>query len=298
VLIKEWGENYLDKFETFDKSPFAAASIGQVHLGELKNTKEKVAIKIQYPGVAKSIQSDIDNLMSILNVAQLLPKGMYVENVINVMKRELTDECDYIREANSNRRFAELLKDDPIFQIPKVYMDLTTPNILVCELIDGATFDKCFNLSQEERNHIGYHMLRLCLNELFVFNCMQTDPNWSNFFYDAATKKIWLIDFGATREFSKMFVDKYIRIIRAAADGDRESILKWSRDLKFLTGYETKAMENAHTDAVLILGEAFATDGEFDFGKQNTTKRINNLVPVMLKHRLTPPPEETYSLHR
>lgn len=57
-------------------------------------------------------------------------------------------------------------------------------------------------------------------------------------------------------------------------------------------------MEEAHLESVLILGEAFATDGEFDFSQQTTTMRIHNLIPVMLKHRLTAPPEETYSLHR
>ena len=107
-----------------------------------------------------------------------------------------------------------------------------------------------------------------------------------------------MLDFGATREYSKNFVDKYIRIIKGAADNDCETVLKWSRELKFLTGYETKAFEQAHVDAVLILGEAFAKDEVFDFGTQKTTKRINDLIPVMLKYRLTPPPEETYSLHR
>lgn len=73
---------------------------------------------------------------------------------------------------------------------------------------------------------------------------MQTDPNWSNFMYNKETNKIYLIDFGASRTFSKQnFVDKYIRIIRAAADGDRNAVLKWSRDLKFLTGYETKVSD-------------------------------------------------------
>jgi aarF domain-containing kinase len=94
-----------------------------------------------------------------------------------------------------------------------------------------------------------------------------------------------LLDFGATREYNSNFVDKYIRIIKSAADNDRQGIIKWSRELKFLTGYETKIMEDAHAEAVLVLGEAFQKDAEFDFGKQHTTKRINDLVPVMLKYR-------------
>ena len=173
VLIEGFGKNYMEKFDSFEHTPFAAASIGQVHLAQMKGSPEKLAIKIQYPGVAKSIFSDIDNLMSILNVAQLLPKGMYVENVIKVMKNELSDECDYVREAACNKKFVELLKGDQVFQIPKVYLDLTTNQILTCELIDGVPFDRCFDMSQEERNHIGYHMLRLCLKELFEFNYMQ-----------------------------------------------------------------------------------------------------------------------------
>uniref|UniRef100_T1KW56 Uncharacterized protein n=1 Tax=Tetranychus urticae TaxID=32264 RepID=T1KW56_TETUR len=99
-----------------------------------------------------------------------------------------------------------------------------------------------------------------------------------------------LLDFG--------FVDNYMKIIHAAALQDREGVLRSSINLGFLTGYESKIMEKAHVDAVMILGQAFATEGDYDFGAQDTTRRINELIPVMLQHRLTPPPEETYSLHR
>ena len=146
----------MDKFEFFETKPFAAASIGQVHLAQLKGSHDKLAVKIQYPGVAKSIQSDIDNLMSILNVAQLLPKGMYAENVVKVLKVELLDECNYIREAECMRKFEVLLKDDPVFSVPRVNLDLTTNDILVSELVDGEPFDKCVDLPQEQRDFVSY----------------------------------------------------------------------------------------------------------------------------------------------
>lgn len=140
--------------------------------------------------------------------------------------------------------------------------------------------------------------MQLCLLELFAYRCMQTDPNWSNFLYDSKTRRMMLIDFGASRFYTKQFMDNYLRIITAATENNRELVHKLSVDMNFLTGYESQAMEKAHVDAVMILGEVFSVTGEFDFGKQKTTKQIADLVPVMVAHRLCPPPEEIYSLHR
>ena len=79
---------------------------------------------------------------------------MYIENVVSVMKRELMEECDYVREASCNERFGELLKNDPVFLVPKVYKNLTTKNILVNEFIEGEPFDKCDHLPQETKNYV------------------------------------------------------------------------------------------------------------------------------------------------
>lgn len=141
-------------------------------------------------------------------------------------------------------------------------------------------------------------VMQLCLLELFQFRCMQTDPNWSNFLYDEESRRLMLIDFGATRFYTRKFMDNYLKVIIAATENNRELVHKLSVDMGFLTGYETPAMEKAHVDAVMILGEVFSVEGEFDFGKQKTTKKIADLVPVMIAHRLCAPPEEIYSLHR
>ncbi|GFS05762.1 atypical kinase COQ8A, mitochondrial [Elysia marginata] len=176
AMAKDLGPDWRDKLAEFDEKPFAAASIGQVHRGKLHNGME-VALKIQYPGVGDSIDSDINNLMTVMNVSNILPEGLYVQSVVDSARRELSWEVDYLREATCARKFSQ------------------------CSISE-----------------------RVCYKLQSVYSQFQ----------------LILLDFGASRGFSKTFVDKYMRIIKASADRDRQTILEGSRDIGFLTGYETK----------------------------------------------------------
>ncbi|CAG8724409.1 13624_t:CDS:2 [Cetraspora pellucida] len=109
--------------------------------------------------------------------------------------------------------------------------------------------------------------------------------------------QIELIDFGASRGFDNTFIEHYLKILKSAAKGDREGCAYYSEQIGFLTGYESEVMKNAHVDSILTLGEPFTTS-IYDFSKQTITNKVRNLIPTMLKYRLTPPPDETYSLHR
>ncbi|CAK6974968.1 atypical kinase COQ8B%2C mitochondrial isoform X2 [Scomber scombrus] len=297
VLEQELGPGWREKLSSFEDRPFAAASIGQVHHGVLKDGRE-IAMKIQYPGVAESIKSDINNLMSVLKMSVVMPEGLFADSSLEVLQRELAWECDYVREAECAKKFRSLLEGEERFQVPNVIDELSGRKVLAMELVQGVPLDRCVDLDQETRNQISFNILELCLRELFEFRFMQTDPNWANFFYNADTNKVILLDFGACRGYPESFTDDYIEVVHAASVGDRATVLSKSKDLKFLTGFEAKAFEDAHVEAVMILGEAFASSEPFDFGTQSTTQRIQSLIPVMLRHRLAPPPEESYSLHR
>jgi len=138
-LEGQLGTNWRDRFVRFDMLPSAAASIGQVHrasvVDETTGTIRDVVVKVQYPGVARSIESDLNNLAMLVTMTGLAPKGLFIENVIRVGQEELKVECDYLREKDNQMRIKALVEADPVlrenrFVVPEVIEHLTTEEII------------------------------------------------------------------------------------------------------------------------------------------------------------------------
>ena len=308
-LVSQYGRQDWrhERFVAFDPIPCAAASIGQVHRAVLRTPQAQhdVVVKVQYPGVADSISSDLRNLGMLVQWSGVMPKGLFIENVMRVGEQELRVECDYVRERKNQQRMQQLVHEDVVlhdqhgFRVPDVYEEWCTEQVLVTGFAPGGTVDRIADTaSQEERNRLGRGIIDLTMKELFTWRFMQTDPNWGNFLYDVGTGITSLIDFGATREFSKTFVDGYLRIVWAAANRDEETLLTQSHTMHFLTGQENAQMIRAHTLSGFTVGEPFASDEPFDFRGSRISERMGEHTSVFLKHRLTPPPEEVYTLHR
>ena len=308
----------------FSNEPLAAASIGQVHRATVRRALAgggagfedlEVCMKIQYPGVARSIHSDIDNLVRLVSMTDLLPRGLYVDHAVATAKEELALECDYAYELASQEKMRALLADDEAWTAPRTIPELSSRGVLTTTLAPGVAIDKVASLSQEERDYVGTQLLRVTLRELFEFRFMQSDPNFANFLYCPESRALTMIDFGAAKAYPKPFVDEYLRMVVACAERDREGVIASSIALGFLTGEEAAVLVDAHVQAGFEVGRPFQTavsgSGDalsttepdeprtYDFGvNRDMTRRVAGLGKVMLKHRLTPPPAEAYSLHR
>lgn len=158
------GPSWMDNFESFDRLPFAAASIGQVHSAVLKaavsptGAPARVAVKVQFPNIVNSINSDLGYVKMLLTAGKLLPRGLFLDRTIQVMKDELKDECDYTREAAFARRFGrqDHLGGDPRFKVPWVW-EKSTERVLVMEHVEGVSVGGSVinRLSQRDRDDVS-----------------------------------------------------------------------------------------------------------------------------------------------
>ncbi|KAJ8593104.1 ABC1-domain-containing protein [Rhizopogon salebrosus TDB-379] len=302
VLQTSLGETWADNFISFDRIPFAAASIGQVH-------HARVDVKIQFPNIASSIASDLGYVKMLLTAGSLLPRGLFLDRTIQVVKDELADECDYSREASFFKRYGapECLGGRRVIQGSMgVAGEHGACACDVMEHMEGVSIGDAVigALPQEKRHEIASRIIGLCLRELFRFRLLQTDPNFMNFLWNSRSQQLSLVDFGVTREYNKEFMDNWLRFLQAAVSEDRIACAELSWSLWYLTGEENEIMLDAHIDSMILLATPFksTTPQPFAFGPgtpwADITARIRAYIPVMLKHRLTPPQRETYSLNR
>ncbi|MGB7418846.1 MAG: AarF/ABC1/UbiB kinase family protein [Erythrobacter sp.] len=267
VLKAEWGNDWRKRFRWFNPRPIAAASIGQVHKA-LTRDGQQLAIKVQYPGVARSIDSDVDNVMTLLRVAGFAPPELEIDKLLSVAKKQLHEEADYVREGEQMALYRERLADIDGFIVPRLYEEFTTGSILAMSFEEGVSIEALAEEPDERRNEAFARLLRLVTRELFDFGVMQTDPNFANFRYRPATGEIVLLDFGACRPVDPAVANGYREMLIAGLQGNRDEV----REATINAGFMMPIVAEKHPERVdrmidIVINE-MREDAPFDFGNR------------------------------
>lgn len=299
VLQQSLGAGWEQGFKRFSFTPMAAASIGQVHAA-LTQGDRRLALKIQYPGIRRSIDSDVDNVASLLNIARLVPAGLDLEPLLQEAKHQLHQEADYLREAEHLRSFAELLKDAPEFVVPGVDEGLTRDNILAMDLLEGQPIESLTTANQATRDRAVGLLLDLLFRELFEFGLIQTDPNFANFLYNAESGQLGLLDFGATRRYPDTVIEAYRGLLAAALQEDQVAMSESAQAIGYFREDIHASQRAAVMELFVLATEPARTRGRFDFGASDLAARIRDAGMALSFDQgyWHTPPADAVFLHR
>lgn len=232
VLAEEWEEPVESLFEDFEQEAAAAASIGQVHRATLPDGR-RVAVKIQYPGIARALRADLQNVGMIMRMAKAIAPGLDARSVAEELRERVLEELDYEYEAQNQRTFARAYRDHPFIYIPDVVTRLSTTRVLVGEWVDGLTFDEVRELPQADRDRFGEIVFRFCFGSVYHLQHFNADAHPGNYILMGDGRTAF-IDFGMTKQLDTEQIELEVAAIEAVLENDPEGLRVALGDLGFL----------------------------------------------------------------
>ncbi|KUJ81012.1 ABC1 kinase family protein [Ruegeria profundi] len=297
VLNRNWKPDWLQSFQSFNVRPIAAASIGQVHRATLKDGRD-VAIKVQYPGIARSIDSDVANVAALVRMSGLVPRNFDLNPYVEEARSQLHEETEYEKEGAHLRQFTDLLDGADQFEIPSFYADWSTPEILTMSFLEGLPIETLSDMPSDARNHVAQALIELTLKEVFEFGVTQSDPNFANFRYNPVTGKTILLDFGATRTLDSSSIDGYRRLLRAGLKEDCEGLRDAAVQMKIIEG--DSAFDTQILGMIRSVFGAIVSREEFDFADRSLAEQLHREGVALAEAGYVPPqiPMEILYLQR
>ncbi|MDP9385379.1 MAG: AarF/ABC1/UbiB kinase family protein [Actinomycetota bacterium] len=232
VIESEIGEPLRDVFESFDETPIAAASIGQVYRATLPDGRD-VAVKVQYPGVAQAVRADMQNLGMILRVMKTVAPGLDVRSTAEEIRGRIGDELDYELEAQNQRALARLHRGHPFIVIPGVVSSLSREKVLVTELVRGQGFDAIKAMDQATRDRVGEIVFRFFFGCMYRHRQFSGDPHPGNFML-LADGRVAFLDFGLFKVMPRELIELELACQRLGAEGDAEGLHRLWAETGFL----------------------------------------------------------------
>ncbi len=300
VLEEDLGAGWRDRFETFDEEPAASASIGQVHRGRVDGVD--VAVKVQYPGIVESVDSDLAALQKMAGgFLRMSGRKVELDHTFRELARVLKLEADYEREAQSLARYGELVSADRRFVVPRPLPELSASRVLTMEWALGEPLHAWIRRSPSLhlRESFGRAALDLYCHEFFDWGFVQTDPNHGNYLM-APDGRIVLLDLGAALEFDDDFRRRYVALLRTIGGQRDEEIIEAGIEFDLL---DPREGQDARDNFALLLKtalEPFRPDVQpFRFRNQDYAARARAIGrDFTLSLRFSPPPRKLLFLHR
>jgi predicted unusual protein kinase regulating ubiquinone biosynthesis (AarF/ABC1/UbiB family) len=200
-------------FKEWDPLPIAAASIGQVHRA-ITADGQAVAVKVQYPGIAETIAADLGNVALIRSLLKMAVPSQDVTALIEELRERISEELDYVREAENQRRFAAHFDGHPTIRVPKIIDELSTARVLTSELAGGARFGEMLHWSQEEKDLAAETIYRFTFRSLYELRAFNGDPHPGNYLFEPGGR-VTFLDFGLVKYFTPGELDPLIQMIES-----------------------------------------------------------------------------------
>ncbi|MET0042160.1 MAG: AarF/ABC1/UbiB kinase family protein [Candidatus Thiodiazotropha sp. 6PLUC3] len=299
VLEQNWGKDWDRQFKRFNFTPIAAASIGQVHEAITKQGRH-LAIKIQYPGIRKSIESDVDNVASLLKLFRMIPEELNVNGLLVETKQQLHQEADYFQEAVNQKSYAVQLGSVTGFKLPTPVDDMTTREVLCMDFIPGVPLDQLTQHSSEIKNAVAHRLTWLSLQETFRWGMVQTDPNFANYRYDDKTEQLGLLDFGAVRYYEKTRIMAFHNLLSSLLEDDIKQVEQAAIEVGYLDPQAPELYRSAICNLLKHVAEPMRQNGSYDFANSDLMTRMSEQVIYLRlnQHYWHLPPHDVLMLHR
>ena len=212
VIVDELGDVPERLFARWDPLPFAAASIGQVHRAITQDGRA-VAVKVQYPGIARSISSDVRNVALLRRIAAAAFPGLDTRSLIDELGDRLREEVDYLLEAENQETFADYYEEHPVIDVPHVLSELSTARVLTTELVGGERFEKVVQWDQHERDLAAETIHRFVSRSLYRLHAFNGDPHPGNYLFHGRGR-VSFLDFGLTKHFTDQDLVPLVEALR------------------------------------------------------------------------------------
>ncbi|BES70625.1 AarF/ABC1/UbiB kinase family protein [Marinobacter nanhaiticus D15-8W] len=282
---RELGKPLGEAFEYLQEKPYAAASIGQVHRARL-HSGEDVIVKVQYPGVDESCDSDLRQLRTALKLGGLLkmPKES-VDQLFGEIRERLHEELDYENEARNIKLFRDFHKDDENVLIPGVIDSHSGRRVLTLELVEGDHISQVTpeHYDQDTVNAIGTRIFATMADQLFRFHCIHGDPHAGNFAFRPDGTLI-MYDFGCVKKLKPEIVEAYRKALIAALDEDYEALDRHLIDLGARVESQPAVDEAYYAMWRDILIKPFSTDAPYNFAESEIHKHVAAKTTTVFKY--------------